>query len=83
MVYQGKMNFSFNHFILFSAYLGYIDDVRNTDNAWVEAEIWNFHYGVTMSSPELRTDVCSVFFLKNLHIYMFFLGYGIMERCDI
>jgi ADP-ribose pyrophosphatase len=26
-------------------YKGYIDDPRNTDNAWVEAEIWNFHYG--------------------------------------
>ena len=25
-------------------YRGYCDDPRNTDNAWVEAEIWNFHY---------------------------------------
>ena len=25
-------------------YKGYIDDRRNTDNAWIEAEIWNFHY---------------------------------------
>jgi hypothetical protein len=25
-------------------YRGYIDDPRNTDNAWIEAEIWNFHY---------------------------------------
>jgi hypothetical protein len=25
-------------------YSGYIDDPRNTDNAWIEAEIWNFHY---------------------------------------
>ncbi|CAF0859038.1 unnamed protein product [Brachionus calyciflorus] len=25
-------------------YKGYIDDPRNTDNAWVEAEVWNFHY---------------------------------------
>lgn len=25
-------------------YKGYIDDPRNTDNAWIEAEIWNFHY---------------------------------------
>ncbi|CAF1445673.1 unnamed protein product, partial [Adineta steineri] len=37
-------------------YRGYIDDLRNTDNAWVEAEIWNFHYGSTMSFPNLRTD---------------------------
>lgn len=25
-------------------YKGYIDDPRNTDSAWVEAEVWNFHY---------------------------------------
>ena len=25
-------------------YRGYVDDPRNTDNAWIEAEIWNFHY---------------------------------------
>ena len=25
-------------------YSGYIDDPQNTDNAWIEAEIWNFHY---------------------------------------
>lgn len=25
-------------------YKGYIDDMRNTDNAWIEAIIWNFHY---------------------------------------
>ncbi|XP_052281701.1 transient receptor potential cation channel subfamily M member 2-like isoform X5 [Dreissena polymorpha] len=27
-------------------YKGYLDDPRNTDNAWVEAEVWNFHYNV-------------------------------------
>lgn len=41
-------------------YRGYIDDVRNTDNAWVEAEIWNFHYGTTMLFPNLRTDGAAV-----------------------
>ncbi|XP_076468214.1 transient receptor potential cation channel subfamily M member-like 2 [Babylonia areolata] len=25
-------------------YRGYIDDPTNTDNAWREAEVWNFHY---------------------------------------
>ena len=25
-------------------YSGYKDDPRNTDNAWVEVEVWNFHY---------------------------------------
>jgi hypothetical protein len=31
-------------FIATMIYRGYIDSERNTDNAWVEAEIWNFHY---------------------------------------
>ena len=31
-------------FIPTMIYRGYIDDPRNTDNAWTEAEIWNFHY---------------------------------------
>ncbi|CAF5000065.1 unnamed protein product [Rotaria sp. Silwood1] len=46
--------FDFNPFCIVS---GYIDDARNTDNAWVEAEIWNFHYGSNMSFPRLRNDV--------------------------
>ncbi|CAF4724464.1 unnamed protein product [Rotaria sp. Silwood1] len=37
-------------------YRGYIDDLRNTDNAWVEAEIWNFHYDSDTPFPNLRTD---------------------------
>ncbi|CAF3628955.1 unnamed protein product [Rotaria sp. Silwood1] len=37
-------------------YRGYIDDLRNTDNAWVEAEIWNFHYGSNTLFPNLRQD---------------------------
>ena len=57
MVYRGKsrrVSLS-SHLVRMS--LGYIDDVRNTDNAWVEAEIWNFHYGSAMSFANLRTDV--------------------------
>lgn len=27
-------------------YKGYMDDPSNTDNAWREAEVWNFHYHV-------------------------------------
>ncbi|CAF0774571.1 unnamed protein product [Rotaria sordida] len=41
-------------------YRGYVDDLRNTDNAWAEAEIWNFHYGSEMSFPNLRTDGVAV-----------------------
>lgn len=25
-------------------YTGYMDDMSNTDNAWIECEIWHFHY---------------------------------------
>jgi hypothetical protein len=31
-------------FVATMIYRGYIDDPLNTDNAWIEAEIWNFHY---------------------------------------
>jgi hypothetical protein len=59
MVYRGypkiQSYFRLSSYISFS--LGYIDDVRNTDNAWVEAEIWNFHYGSAMSFSNLRSDV--------------------------
>ncbi|CAF4398176.1 unnamed protein product [Rotaria socialis] len=41
-------------------YRGYIDDIRNTDNAWTEAEIWNFHYGSSIVFPNLRTDGMSL-----------------------
>ena len=57
MAYQGKLNHCSIHNILLDNCLGYIDDTRNTDNAWVEAEIWNFHYGSTMSLSNVRTDM--------------------------
>ncbi|CAF4428057.1 unnamed protein product, partial [Rotaria socialis] len=41
-------------------YQGYIDDLRNTDNAWAEAEIWNFHYDSDTPFPNLRTDDVAV-----------------------
>jgi hypothetical protein len=25
-------------------YKGYFDDTANTDNAWREVEVWNFHF---------------------------------------
>lgn len=51
-------------------YKGYIDDPRNTDNAWVEAEVWNFHYdsGDTFDVrlPEVR--IISLFNFQFNHI---------------
>lgn len=61
MVYRGDVVSQISEVFLIADCLGYIDDVRNTDNAWVEAEIWNFHYGSTMSFPNLRADVCNSF----------------------
>ena len=76
------MDFSFNYFIFFSSYSGYIDDVRNTDNAWVEAEIWNFHYGSTLSFPHLPTDVLPITSLiVHFSSLLFRLGNSFMEKC--
>lgn len=43
---KAQLNDALNElgFIATMIYRGYIDDPRNTDNSWVEAEIWNFHY---------------------------------------
>lgn len=44
-------------------YIGYLDDERNTDNAWIEREIWHFHYkyretfaGVLGENNELKWE---------------------------
>lgn len=85
MIYRGNSTrFFFLVFISFIICLGYIDDLRNTDNAWVEAEVWNFHYGATVSFPELRADVYSFFIVfeqkNDFDKFSFYLGYGIVER---
>ncbi|KAL5012140.1 hypothetical protein ScPMuIL_010691 [Solemya velum] len=36
-------------------YRGYLDDPSNTDNAWKETEVWNFHY----SSGDMFDDILS------------------------
>lgn len=60
-IWSIAVNHRIEIFVYFSLFIdihsGYIDDVRNTDNAWVEAEIWNFHYGSSMSFPSIRSDV--------------------------
>lgn len=45
-------------------YKGYIDDPRNTDNSWIEAEIWNFHYGDDDRLDEIIPNVI-LYFLFN------------------
>ena len=42
-------------------YKGYIDDPRNTDNAWIEAEIWNFHFCDDEKFDELIPNVNIIF----------------------
>ncbi|XP_048243432.1 transient receptor potential cation channel subfamily M member-like 2 [Haliotis rufescens] len=39
-----QMNAAAKGFSAQILYRGYIDDPSNTDNAWREAEVWNFHY---------------------------------------
>lgn len=72
MVYRGYLELlGFCSFTNLSVtILGYIDDLHNTDNAWVEAEVWNFHYGSSISFPNLRTDVCFKFVSKCI-LYIF------------
>ena len=41
-------------------YKGYLDDPRNTDNAWVEAEVWNFHYDLG-DDFDMRLKAVSIF----------------------
>ncbi len=50
-------------------YKGYIDDPRNTDNAWIEAEIWNFHFCDKDRLDELIPSV-NIFFKDIFHIYL-------------
>ena len=39
-------------------YVGYVDDPRNTDNAWIETTALNFHdeNGETLRSVELKVQ---------------------------
>ncbi len=51
--------FASGNFTAKRIYKGYIDDPRNTDNAWIEAEIWNFHYGDADKLDENIPNVCN------------------------
>ena len=55
-----------NKFIAKKIYKGYIDDPRNTDNAWIEAEIWNFHYCDQNKLDDLIPNVKAFLLLYNL-----------------
>ena len=48
---------SVKKFVAKKLYKGYIDDPRNTDSAWIEAEIWNFHYGGSDKLDEIIPNV--------------------------
>ena len=54
----GISSYSKGSFKVREVYRGYIDDQRNTDNAWIEAEIWHFHYPVKDSFDEKIKEVC-------------------------
>lgn len=54
-------------------YKGYLDDPRNTDNAWMEAEVWNFHYDIG-DNFELRMSEVSINKWKYLR-WIFFKVY--------
>ena len=60
-----------NKLIAKKIYKGYIDDPRNTDNAWIEAEIWNFHFCDEEKLDELIPNVNKILKLhSNLNLYL-------------
>ena len=52
-------------------YKGYLDDPRNTDNAWVEAEVWNFHYDIG-DDFDMRLKMVSTCILLGSIIFQMF-----------
>ena len=52
-----------NKFIAKKIYKGYIDDPRNTDNAWMETQCYNFHDwdGTLLKDFKLEAGMCFFF----------------------
>lgn len=48
-----------------SIYKGYVDDHRNTDNAWMETEVVNFHDDSGLLS-KAKFKVCFIFTSNHL-----------------
>lgn len=47
-------------------YSGYLDDPSNTDNAWKEAKVWNFHYASGDTFDDILLEVCFLFGSRGL-----------------
>ena len=55
--HYAKLLISYAKLLLFQVYKGYVDDPRNTDNAWVESSAINYHdsLGTSFSKFPLRS----------------------------
>lgn len=53
--FKGSFNISFEQI-----YKGYVEDPRNTDNAWIETTVYNFHDddGRVLDNMELTAGTC-------------------------
>lgn len=59
-----------------SIYTGYVDDIRNTDNAWIETSAYNFHDedgkfvgSLNLSAGDDAVDVCWLDLSESLALY--------------
>ena len=61
-----------NTYFLRQVYQGYIDDPRNTDNAWIETLAYNFHDETSEVTRDFKLNVSAAIFI-HIHIVC---GYG-------
>ena len=48
-------------------YKGYVDDDRNTDNAWIETVALHFHDETREILGDLEFEVCNKILLENVY----------------
>jgi len=69
--FNGILNKSFE-----KIYKGYVEDPRNTDNAWIETTVYNFHDddGKVLDNMELTAGKCILSSMKmNSFVFLLFL----------
>jgi hypothetical protein len=61
--------------MIFQLYQGYADDYRNTDNAWLETSVVNYHddTGEILTNFELRVRAEALFFSRDAFFFNLFV----------
>lgn len=60
-------------------YKGYLDDPSNTDNAWREVEVWNFHFDKGGDIYLKFKDVSQL--CRQVYIIFFFISIYFYTQC--